>query len=104
MLMVAFFIHKRIKAKRDLKNHKIYLECMKARENNPLIIKLHKQLEDSRRFGVELKKCGEWATICSDIVIRNMNDLPQEDVDFFFLYEGLGAFLPISIKPFINIT
>jgi len=40
--------------------------------------------------------------MCSKAMFRHNDNIPDEDFMFYFLYEGMGAFLPISIGPFIN--
>ena len=72
------------------------------RANNPLI----KQLEENRakyeKTIQERQAISNLSMSCIDLVSRYSKEIPDEDYEFFMLYEGMSAFLPISIKPFLK--
>jgi len=79
-----------------------YLEFERQRADNPLI----KQLEEDRakyeRTIQEITIVSNMSIQCSKLVMKYKKEIPKEDFAFIFLYEGHTAFLPISIKEFLQ--
>ena len=79
-----------------------YREFEQMRLDNPLLKKLEEDVARSKRTHREIDNCYHLSTACGRIVIKYMDKLPYEDYSFFMLYKGHTAFLPLSIKEYLQ--
>ena len=79
-----------------------YEEFERQRADNPLI----KQLEIDRvgfaRTREEQDHVYELSKKCSSLVLKYNKEIPMEDFKFFIFFKEHTAFLPLSIKPFLQ--
>ena len=88
----------------DIEEYQEYLQCQReiaeAQDRNTLYFEQRRlEREKTRR---EMDQCLYLSQECSRIIIMFGRDIPKEDYNFFFLYEGHSAFLPISIGKFLK--
>jgi hypothetical protein len=102
--MLGWILHLYDKKTRAKKKQEMfdYIEFERARADNPLIKQLHIDQAKRDRSLEESRHILELSGKCTDLVIKYGKELPDEDYEFIMLYEGLTAFLPIAIKPFLQ--
>jgi hypothetical protein len=85
-------------------DHALYLECMAEIEQNRVMLDIQRMEREAERIRLrsEMERIRFFSERCMEAISRHRNKIPHEDYAFYFLYEGFSAFLPISIKPFIE--
>ena len=88
----------------SVEQYRAYLKCQReiteAQDRNTLYFEQRRLEREKRRR--EIEQCEYLSQKCSCIMFMFGRDIPKEDFNFFFLYEGHSAFLPLSIKPFLT--
>ena len=79
-----------------------YLEFERQRADNPMIKQLEIDRAKYQRTIREIDHVGQLSIGCGKIVLKYCKKIPQEDFSYFMLYDGHTAFLPLSIKPFLQ--
>lgn len=94
----------KLTAKKEAANHKLFLECEKARWEAK-----EQRLLENEKYKVELEikrtermEIFAWSEVCSKQMAAFMQYLPTEDLKDFFLSEEVTAFLPLSIGPYLK--
>jgi len=78
------------------------VEFERQRADNPLIKQLEIDRAKYERTRNEHLIIVSLTEQCTSIVMMYNKEIPHEDFAFFMLHEELTAFLPISIKPFLQ--
>jgi hypothetical protein len=87
---------------REKKEEFSFADFERARYDNPLIKQLRIDQREMRRTRHEMDEVFRMTKYCNDTVAKHSREIPHEDYAHFMLFEGMTAFLPISIKEFLG--